>query len=96
MDGRIYDEVPDAQGPLVPVRENLVGVLYLVCDKLVELSTLELHLLFEILLFDRIVPAFFIIDLCRHIILFYVNILLVLPVRHIHRVLWTQLKIVHL
>ena len=33
-----YQTRPDAQGPLVPVRKNLVGVLYLVCDKLVELS----------------------------------------------------------
>jgi len=56
---RIYDEVPDAQGSLISVRENLIGVLNLVCYKLVEFSAFELHLLFEILLFDRIITAFF-------------------------------------
>jgi hypothetical protein len=81
---------------LVSIRENLVRILYLIGYKLVEFSAFELHLLFEILLFDLIISAFFIIDFCRHIILLDVNILLVLSMRHIHGVLRTQLKIVHL
>ena len=56
----IDDEVPDSKQAIVSVGIDLVGVHKLVSDKLMALTTLKLHLLFEVLVFI-LQTAFFLI-----------------------------------
>ena len=54
MKDRVNDEVPGTIHSLVSVGEDLVGVVVLVGDHLVELTALELHLLFVELVLDDV------------------------------------------
>jgi len=52
--GRVDDEVPDAKAALVPIRVDLVRVSHLVRNHLMQLATLELHLLLVELVLDDV------------------------------------------
>ena len=54
VEGRVDGEVPDSEAALVPIGVDLVRVAHLVRDHLVQLASLELHLLFVKLVLNDI------------------------------------------